>query len=119
MLLGVAGGVGILGPLLIVLVVGWAVSPTLALAAGLAVSLLLTMALLAGGWWWLTNGSGRPTGKPSHRTMGPLYPHGPPSPAARRDYRLRRHHLRRGEGGDEERDGRTDTGSRRGGGTKR
>ena len=37
--------------MLIVLVVGWAVSPTLALAAGLAVSLLLTMALLAGGWW--------------------------------------------------------------------
>lgn len=46
-----AGIVAILGPLLTVLIVAWTTSPTLALAAGLSVSLLLTMLLLAGGWW--------------------------------------------------------------------
>lgn len=50
-LLGATGGLALVGPLLVVVVVGWIASPLLALAAGLAVSLLLTMGLLAGGWW--------------------------------------------------------------------
>jgi signal transduction histidine kinase/HPt (histidine-containing phosphotransfer) domain-containing protein/DNA-binding NarL/FixJ family response regulator len=50
-LLRVTGVVGIVGPLLVVGLIWPVASPTLALAAGLALALLLVLFSLLGGWW--------------------------------------------------------------------
>ena len=81
MLLGAAGVLAMLGPLVVVVLVGWIASLTLALAAGLAVSLLLTLALLAGGWQLLLGWTLAP---PNHAgdltSQKPLEDFAPPGP---------------------------------------